>query len=171
MEVWHTYGIFGIYDMRILMVCLGNICRSPLAEGILRKKLQEAEMNGIEVDSAGTSGYHSGENPDQRSVANAKKNGVDISGLVSRKFTANDFTLFDRIYVMDHSNHRDVLSLAKSEQDRSKVHLFLNVGFPGKNMAVPDPWYGGEQGFQEVFDLVNRNCDALVQELQNSDDE
>jgi protein-tyrosine phosphatase len=152
--------------MKILMVCLGNICRSPLAEGILRKKLNEAGLKHIEVDSAGTSGHHSGENPDPRSIRNAKKNGVDIADIVSRKFRADDFHRFDRIYVMDHSNYNNVLSLARNKEDQEKVELFLNVLHPGKNKAVPDPWYGGDEGFQEVFELVDKACDALVELLK-----
>jgi len=149
------------------MVCLGNICRSPLAEGILRHKLNEAGITHVEVDSAGTSGHHSGQNPDARSVRNAKKNGVDISKLVSRKFTAADFEKFDRIYVMDQSNYRDVLSLTRDENHHAKVDLFLNISFPGKNRAVPDPWYGGEEGFQNVFDLVNDACHTLVRKIKS----
>src|ERR1044072_5341879 len=122
-----------MYVMKILMVCLGNICRSPLAEGILRKKLQDAGIAHVHVDSAGTNGYHNGENPDPRSIKNAKKNGVDISGLISRKFTVADFDHFDRIYVMDQSNYRDVMALAKNETHTAKVDLFLNISFPGKN--------------------------------------
>jgi protein-tyrosine phosphatase len=148
------------------MVCLGNICRSPLAEGILRHKLNEAGITHVEVDSAGTSGHHSGENPDARSVRNAKMNGVDISTLVSRKFTAADFEKFDRIFVMDQSNYRDVLLLSRDENHHSKVDLLLNISAPEKNKAVPDPWYGGEEGFQKVFDLVNEACEILVQQIK-----
>jgi protein-tyrosine phosphatase len=156
--------------MKILMVCLGNICRSPLAEGLLRKKLNEAGLKHIEVDSAGTSGHHAGENPDPRSVRNAKKNGVNIADIVSRKFREEDFERFDRIYVMDHSNYNNVLSLARHDEHREKVELFLNVLHPGKNKAVPDPWYGGEEGFQEVFELLDKTCDALVKQLQKETD-
>lgn len=166
MEASGEWGIFDTYVMKILMVCLGNICRSPLAEGVLRKKLYEHGLTHVEVDSAGTSGYHSGENPDRRSIANAKKNGVDISMLISRKFTTADFENFDRIYVMDSSNYSDVIALAREDAHRNKVDLFLNVAHPGKNKAVPDPWYGGDEGFQKVFDLVNANCDALIAELK-----
>lgn len=154
--------------MKILMVCLGNICRSPLAEGVLRYKLREAGITHVSVDSAGTSGQHSGENPDSRSVSNARKNGVDISTIVSRKFGVEDFDKFDRIYVMDQSNYRDVMSLARSEEHRNKVELFLNISSPGKNKAVPDPWYGGDEGFQRVFDLVNETCAILVTELKTT---
>jgi protein-tyrosine phosphatase len=154
--------------MKILMVCLGNICRSPLAEGVLRHKLNEAGITHVTVDSAGTSGQHAGENPDSRSVRNAKKNGVDISTLVSRKFSVADFDKFDRIYVMDQSNYRDVVNLANTDAQRSKVVLFLNISSPGKNKAVPDPWYGGDEGFQRVFDLVYETCCVLVNELKTS---
>jgi protein-tyrosine phosphatase len=153
--------------MKILMVCLGNICRSPLAEGVLRHQLNEAGIKHVTVDSAGTSGHHSGENPDPRSIRNAKKNGVDISSLVSRKFTPADFDNFDRIYVMDQSNYRDVLSLAQDDEHRNKVELFLNISSPGKNKAVPDPWYGGEEGFQRVFDLVHETCCILVDQIKS----
>ncbi|HTF04216.1 MAG TPA: low molecular weight protein-tyrosine-phosphatase [Bacteroidia bacterium] len=154
--------------MKILMVCLGNICRSPLAEGVLRYQLEKAGISGVEVDSAGTSGWHNGENPDARSVNNARRNGVDISRLVSRKFTSSDFERFDRIYVMDQSNLRDVLALAKHKEHESKVDLLLNAAHPGKNKAVPDPYYGGENGFQEVFDLVTAACHALVKEIESA---
>ena len=153
--------------MKILMVCLGNICRSPLAEGILRFHLDKKGIGHVKVDSAGTSGWHNGEHPDKRSVKNALQNGVDISQLVSRKFTRDDFENFDRSYVMDQSNLRDVLDLASNETHISKVELLLNVAHPGQNKAVPDPYYGGENGFQEVFDLVNQACEVLVQKIQS----
>ena len=152
---------------KILMVCLGNICRSPLAEGILRHKLEQAGLSDIQVDSAGTSGYHNGEHPDARSVRNAKSHGVNISKLISRKFTHQDFEEFDRIYVMDASNFRDVISLTKSEQHLAKVDFLLNAKWPGKNMAVPDPYYSGDDGFEKVFLLVEEACDAIVSELKN----
>lgn len=153
--------------MKILMVCLGNICRSPLAEGILRFHLDKQGIGHVKVDSAGTSGWHNGEHPDKRSIKNALQNGVDISQLVSRKFTRDDFENFDRIYVMDQSNLRDVLALASNEGQKSKVEMLLNVAHPGQNKAVPDPYYGGENGFQEVFDLVNEACEVLVQQIQS----
>lgn len=144
------------------MVCLGNICRSPLAEGVMRHKLQQAGLGHIRVDSAGTSGWHSGENPDARSVENARLHGVDISKLISRKFHRGDFDAFDMIYVMDASNYRDVTSLARNDAERAKVDFLLNASWPGKNMAVPDPYYGGSDGFEKVFQLVETACDAIV---------
>jgi len=148
------------------MVCLGNICRSPLAEGILRFHLNKQGIGHVNVDSAGTSGWHNGESPDKRSIKNALQNGVDISQLVSRKFTRDDFENFDLIFVMDQSNLRDVLALASNETHKLKVEMLLNVVQPRQNKAVPDPYYGGEIGFQEVFDLVNEACEILAHKIQ-----
>lgn len=153
--------------MKVLMVCLGNICRSPLAEGILRFHLNKSDIGHVIVDSAGTSGWHSGEHPDARSIKNAAQNGVDISRLISRKFSKSDFDTFDRIYVMDQSNLKDVLALATKDEHKSKVEMLLNVAHPGSNKAVPDPYYGGENGFQEVFELVNEACEVLVKQIQS----
>lgn len=153
---------------KILMVCLGNICRSPLAEGVLRHKLNEAGIEDVTVDSAGTSGWHAGEHPDRRSMLNAKTHGVDISKLVSRQFTIRDFDAFDRIYVMDSSNFRDVTAMARTDAHREKVELLLNVKWPGKNMAVPDPYYSGEDGFETVFRLVEEACAVIVDELNKN---
>lgn len=147
--------------MNILMVCLGNICRSPLAEAILRKKANEADLD-VNIDSCGTSGYHNGENPDPRSVENASLNGVDISELVSRKFQQEDFENFDLIYVMDSSNYKAVLKLARNKMDEEKVELILNEAFPGENRNVPDPYFGGKHGFQDVFDLLDAACKKVI---------
>jgi protein-tyrosine phosphatase len=149
----------------ILMVCLGNICRSPLAEGILRHRLIERGLNHIRVDSAGTSGYHAGDHPDARTIQNARKHHVDLSKLISRQFTPNDFAAFDFIYVMDSSNYRDVIALAHSEEEKSKVDLLLNTIWKGENRAVPDPYYGGEAGFENVFQLVDQACTKLADDL------
>lgn len=146
---------------KILMVCLGNICRSPLAEGIMLHLIEERQLN-ITVDSAGTSNYHIGENPDQRTIKNAKKHGIDLSPLIARQFTVSDFETFDRIFVMDKSNLSNVLTLAQSEEHKSKVDLLLNISHPDQNLEVPDPYFGGEQGFEEVFQLVYNACDVFV---------
>lgn len=146
------------------MVCLGNICRSPVAEGIMLKLIEEKKLT-ITVDSAGTAGYHVGEAPDPRTVRNARKNGVDLSTLRARKFSTRDFDQFDHIYVMDESNYRDVISQAKTEEHRRKVDFLLNELYPGKNMPVPDPWYGGEEGFEEVFHLVKQACEKLSEKF------
>ena len=146
------------------MVCLGNICRSPMAEGILKHKAAERGVSII-VDSAGTGGWHAGEHPDKRAIHMSKKFGVDISNLVARKFTQKDFDHFDRIYVMDHSNRMDVLSMARNEMDSNKVDLLLNLNMPGSNSEVPDPWYGGEDGFRDVFEMMDDACEALINSL------
>jgi protein-tyrosine phosphatase len=155
--------------MKILMVCLGNICRSPVAEGVLRHRLTEAGINHVHVDSAGTSGWHNGEHPDRRSMLNAKQNGVDISKQISRKFVPDDFESFDIIYVMDQSNYRDVTALASSETQLNKVKLLLNEITPGSNAAVPDPYYGGEDGFQNVFELIDQACLRIVDRISKNE--
>lgn len=126
------------------MVCLGNICRSPLAEGILKSKLPK---DSFTVDSAGTANYHVGSKPDRRSVAVAKKNGLDISNLSGRQFEVSDFKKFDFIYVMDDSNYNNVCNLARTSEEKAKVKFILNEVYPDENYNVPDPYYGGDSGF------------------------
>jgi protein-tyrosine phosphatase len=150
---------------KILMVCLGNICRSPLAEGILRVKAEKAGID-ITIDSAGTSNYHIGENPDKRTVLNAQKHAVDVAKLKARQFSVFDFDEFDHIFVMDSSNYSDVISLARNNSDRKKVELILNRVYPGSDMSVPDPYFGGEQGFENVFILLDKACDVIVSSLK-----
>jgi low molecular weight protein-tyrosine phosphatase len=149
--------------MKILMVCLGNICRSPIAEGILRQKLSEQGYNSVQTDSAGTSAFHIGEKPDRRMRATAKKNSVDIDDLRARQFVASDFDEFDIIYAMDQSNYNDINSLARNSEDTEKVKLILNELEANTNRAVPDPYYGGDDGFQEVFDLLNNATDVIIE--------
>lgn len=151
----------------VLMVCLGNICRSPLAEGILRHKLLVEGIKDITVDSAGTSNYHVGDPPDSRTIENAKIHGIDISKLRGRQFTRTDFDRFDRIYVMDSSNYKDVITLARNNSDRQKVELLLNVKWPGKNSAVPDPYYSEGDGFENVFQLIEQACNEIVKSVVN----
>jgi len=141
---------------KILFVCLGNICRSPLAEGIMLH-LKEKHKLTLEIDSAGTAHYHTGEAPDRRTIANARKNGVDLSSLRARQFTPSDFDIFDKIYVMDKSNFKNVMALSKNESHREKVSLFLNA-----DEEVPDPYYGTEEDFEHVFRLVYKNCERLA---------
>lgn len=143
------------------MVCLGNICRSPLAEGIMIKLINEKHLD-IMVDSAGTSNYHIGEAPDQRTIANAAKHGVDLTALRARQFEVADFDLFDKIYVMDQSNLSNVLALAKNDVQERKVDLLLNVCYSGQHREVPDPYFGGEEGFEEVFQLIQKACAQLA---------
>ena len=146
---------------RILMVCLGNICRSPLAEGILRSKVDP----NIHIDSAGTGGYHVGELPDRRSIAVAQKNGLDITDQRCRKFTADDFDQFDLIYVMDRYNYDDVLALARHNADSAKVKMILDELFPGEYVDVPDPYYGGDRGFDNVYMMLEKACTVIAAKL------
>ncbi|MEN8185615.1 MAG: low molecular weight protein-tyrosine-phosphatase [Bacteroidota bacterium] len=148
--------------VKILMVCLGNICRSPLAEGILKSKVNN---NEILVDSAGTASYHVGELPDERSIQVAQINNIDLTNQRCRQITISDFDEFDHIYVMDSSNFNDVLSLARNEQDKQKVRRILDLIHPDKNLDVPDPYYGGERGFDRVFNLLDKACDEIVKNL------
>jgi protein-tyrosine phosphatase len=147
--------------MKILMVCLGNICRSPLAEGIMRDKIISKQLDW-EVDSAGTGAWHVGELPDHRSIAEAKKNGIDITNQRARQFSANDFDRFDLILAMDSSNYQDVLRLATSEAHQEKVALIMNFETPGRNENVPDPYWGND-GFGLVYDMLDRACERIVE--------
>lgn len=148
--------------MKVLMVCLGNICRSPLAEGILQEK---AFRTGLawSVESAGTNGYHTGEVPHRLSQKVAKLNGIDISQQRSRKFTANDFTLYDKIYVLAADVLDEVKKIAGKKFDGTKIDYLLNELYPGQNRDVPDPWYGAEQGYHEVYSLIDKACDAIIE--------
>ncbi|MCW8981674.1 MULTISPECIES: low molecular weight protein-tyrosine-phosphatase [Altibacter] len=147
---------------KILMVCLGNICRSPLAEGILKSKVDTAK---IHVASAGTGGWHVGELPDPRSIEVARKNGLDITDQRGRKFSAYDFETYDYIFVMDTSNYRDVIALAQSESEKRKVQLILDELFPGENVDVPDPYYGGDQGFDHVYKMLDEACEKIAKRI------
>jgi protein-tyrosine phosphatase len=142
------------------MVCLGNICRSPLAVGILKHK--SSHLN-IKVDSAGTSNYHIGSLPDSRSIDIAKKFGLDITDQRGRQFSVKDFDKFDFIYAMDINNYKNILALARNENDKKKVDLILNLAYPNQNMDVPDPYHGGEQGFKNVYEMLDKACDVLLE--------
>jgi len=152
--------------VKVLMVCLGNICRSPLAEGILKSKVNTTE---IHIDSAGTGGWHIGELPDSRSIQIARIKGIDISDQACRKFIEEDFDVFDYIYVMDKSNLIDVLSIARNDDDRLKVKLILEEISPGMSMEVPDPYYDGERGFEKVFEMLDAACDKIVNKLNHAE--
>ena len=147
---------------RILMVCLGNICRSPLAEGILKSKVDSSKLF---VDSAGTGHWHVGDAPDKRSIAVGKKYRVDITNQRGRQFTAKDFEDFDIIYVMDNSNKENVLALAENDNHREKVKLILDEIFPGENVDVPDPYFGGNSGFENVFKMLDEACEKIAKRL------
>ncbi|MBC7695226.1 MAG: low molecular weight phosphotyrosine protein phosphatase [Burkholderiales bacterium] len=146
---------------KILMVCLGNICRSALAEGIMLKLIKENNIN-MRVDSAGTSSHHVDEAPDHRTISNAAKHGIDLTTLRARQFKASDFEKFDKIYVMDKSNMSNVLAMATTDDHKTKVDLLLNTSQPEQNLEVPDPYFGGEQGFEDVFGMVYKACQHIA---------
>lgn len=148
------------------MVCLGNICRSPLADGLLLRKIKEQNLDLI-VDSAGTANYHVGKAPDQRMIQTAAKHGTSLSFLRARQFNSKDFQNFDHILVMDQSNYNNVVKLALHDAERQKVEYFLNYLYPNQKAAVPDPYYGSLNDFEDVYQLVDKATDALIQKLIN----
>ena len=147
--------------MKVLMVCLGNICRSPLAHGILDHKVKKLGLN-VTVDSAGTNGFHNDELPDPRSIDKANEYGIDITYQSSRQITLNDLKEFDLIYVMDVSNYNNVIALCSSDEEKAKVKMIMNEVEPGKNISVPDPYYGGKEGFENVYQMLDKACDAII---------
>jgi len=147
--------------MKILMVCLGNICRSPLAEGILKHKVKAAGLNW-QIDSAGTNGYHIGEAPHRLSQKVAKLNGIDICDQKARQFSKEDFNSYDKIYALADDVVDEIKWIAKEKYDPKKVDLLLNELHPGQNLSVPDPWYGPEPGYHEVYKLIEAACDAII---------
>jgi len=152
--------------MRILMVCLGNICRSPIAEGVLQHKIRQHGLNWT-VDSAGTGSYHVGEAPHRFSQKICLSNGIDISHQRARRFKAVDLEKFDIIYVMAPDVHDDIKNMVgHTAPGMHKVVLFLNELAPGSNAAVPDPWYGPEEGYRHVFELISRTCDAIIEKYK-----
>lgn len=147
---------------KILMVCLGNICRSPLAEGIMKSKLDPSLFT---VASCGTGNYHIGKAPDTRSIKTAKSHGIDISKQQAAQFNYDYFKEFDLIYVMDQENYQQVIKLASTPEEEAKVHLLLSVLNDSTMVEVPDPYYGGEQGFEHVFQLIDRACTRIAKKL------
>lgn len=147
--------------MKILMVCLGNICRSPLAEGIMKAKLPD----NYTVDSAGTISMHEGEHPDKRAIKTAANHHIDISRQRSRPITRKDFETFDKIYCMDIDVLGDVVSKTKNEEERQKVSLFLEVLGDHKNAEVPDPYWGDMKDFEMVFQLLDKGCNAIINQI------
>lgn len=148
--------------IKILMVCLGNICRSPLAEGILASKLPNDKFT---IDSAGTGSWHIGHQPDERSIAVAQKHNINITEQRGRQFTKSDFDTFDYIYVMDNSNYHDVIFLADNQKQIDKVQLILNELFPNENVDVPDPYFGLANGFNTVYEMLDEVCDIIAKSL------
>ena len=152
---------------KILFVCMGNICRSPMAEGIMRQVFKERGVDA-EFDSAGTIAFHVGEAPDHRAQEEVRKHGIDISGLRARKFVVADFDRFDLIYAMDHNNYSDIMMLANDEQ-AEKVDMFMNISEPGSNKAVPDPYYN--DGFPLVYSMIVKTANALAGKIEAMDSE
>ena len=149
---------------KILVVCLGNICRSPLAHGILESKLPSEDFF---IDSAGTASYHIGNQPDVRSMAIAKTNGIDISHQKARQFIEADFDRFDTIYAMDKSNYTNIIALASSEDEKKKVRLILSENPNISDKNVPDPYYGGDSGFDYVFEILEDTCEIIANRILN----
>ena len=149
--------------MKILMVCLGNICRAPLAEGILTHKTKHLNVS---VDSAGTSAYHIGELPDKRSIEIASKYNIDLSSQRARQFSRKDFEYFDIIYAMDTNNYAHLISLGETKEEQEKIKLILNEINPLACESVPDPYFGGGNGFQIVYDMLDKACDNIVSSIE-----
>ena len=143
------------------MVCLGNICRSPLAEGILQSKSKE-----FKVGSAGTAGYHIGKQPDVRSIDIAKKHDIDLTSQRARQFNTRDFENFDKIYAMDNDNYSKIISLARNQKDIDKVDLILNEIYPKEYKSVPDPYYGGDEGFKKIYSLLEEACEIIAKKYE-----
>ncbi|MEI8278270.1 MAG: low molecular weight protein-tyrosine-phosphatase [Bacteroidota bacterium] len=152
--------------MRILMVCLGNICRSPIAEGVLKHKVQQQGLHWV-VASAATESYHIGEHPHRLSQQVCKQHGIDISQQRAIKFTTADFAKYDMIYAMATDVYSEIEDIAADHPDMCKVSLFLNELQPGCNESVPDPYYGNEDGYTLVYDLIDRTCDAIIEKYKN----
>jgi len=145
------------------MVCLGNICRSPLAEGIMKYKIKEQGLDW-KVASAGTSAWHTGEQPDSRSIATARKNGIDISKQRARQLKPHDLRQFDLVLAMDRANHRQILRQATTNEQKEKVQLIMNFAHPGNDENVPDPFWDND-GFEKVYDMLDQACDGILERL------
>lgn len=154
--------------MKILMVCLGNICRSPLAEALLRQKTLDAGLD-VDIDSAGFESCNVGDAPDYRTQQNALRNGLDVSYLRARLFRTDDFDHFDKIYIMDHNNKQMISRFARNSDDMRKVDYIMNAVFPGKDYCVADPYYSGERSFQQVFEQLDEACEAICNKLINNE--
>lgn len=148
----------------ILMVCLGNICRSPLAEGILRKKIHDLNLPA-EVSSCGTSAYHISEPADPRTIATARRHGINISSHRARQFQPTDFDRYDLIFAMDRSNYRTLLRYARDSKDEKKVKLIMDMVPHLAGTDVPDPYYSEDDGFEEVYHMLDQACEAIVSQL------
>jgi len=150
--------------MRILMVCLGNICRSPMAEGIMRSKIEKYQLDA-NTDSCGTANYHVGDSPDSRGQQALLKHNIDISNHRGRQFSVRDFDRFDMVFTMDENNYQDILFLARNKSDQQKVQLIMNMVYPGENTPVPDPYYGSMKDFEDSYGLLDLACEKIAAKL------
>lgn len=162
----HSSALLLIFAaMKILMVCLGNICRSPLAEGILKDKVQKAGLNWV-IESAGTNSYHIGETPHPLSQKVARQNGISIEAQRARRFVKEDFDRYDKIYAMAADVIEDMKKIAGNKFDAGKVDLLLNEIYPGQQQDVPDPWYGSEPGYHEVYKMINSAANTILEKYK-----
>lgn len=150
--------------MQILMVCLGNICRSPMAEGVMRQKIEKYHLNAS-VDSCGTAAYHVGQSPDIRGIQTLKKYNIDIAQLQGRQFQSSDFDTFDEIFVMDTENLSDILKKARNQKEKEKVRLLMDEIHPGMQKIVPDPYYGNLNDFETTYELIEKACEKIALRL------
>ncbi|RLD45802.1 MAG: low molecular weight phosphotyrosine protein phosphatase [Bacteroidetes bacterium] len=146
---------------KYLMVCLGNICRSPMAEGIVAREFSNRGIN-IQIDSAGTAAYHIGEGADSRAQVELRKHDIDISNERAQKFVPAHFSEYDMIFAMDKQNYLDIVAQARNKKERDKVVLFMELSMPGQDISVPDPYYGGDEGFEEVYKMIKLSAEKLV---------
>lgn len=151
---------------KILFVCMGNICRSPMAEGVVRDVFKHRGIEA-ELDSAGTISFHSGESPDRRAIDELNKHKIDISKLKARQIKTKDLEYYDHIFAMDQNNYADILTLTPTGFEH-KVDMFMNISEPNKNIAIPDPYYGGEQGFKNVYEMIKKSAEALADKIINN---
>lgn len=148
--------------MKVLVVCLGNICRSPLAEGLLKSKVEALGL-GWEIDSAGTGGYHEGSHPHEKSIEVAGRNGVDITNQRARKISREDFSKFDLILAMDTANRDDMYEMTSTMEQRNKIRLIMDLVYPNRDVSVPDPYYGGIEGYEKVWEMLDQACDKVIE--------
>ena len=150
--------------MKILMVCLGNICRSPMAEGVMRQKIEKYNLDA-EVNSCGTANYHIGESPDYRAIQTALNYNIDISQHKGQQFSVSDFITYDLIFAMDSSNYSDIIAKAVNKKDIAKVKLLMDEVYPKQQKVVPDPYYGNLEDYENVYTLIEIACEHLAKRL------
>ncbi len=150
--------------VKILMVCLGNICRSPMAEGVMRQKIKDYGLDA-QVNSCGTASYHIGEAPDYRGIKTLHNYGIDISQHQGQQFAVSDFDAYDLIFVMDTRNYSNLMAKARNKNDKEKITLLMDEIYPGQQKVVPDPYYGDIEDYEETYALVEGACEHLAKRL------